>query len=737
MADPGLGHEAPRPDVTRDHPHGDPLDPHRRGRPDGTVVAVATLAVLVAVAAVVVNAAYNQGRFVPPLDDVYIHLQYARQIGLGEFLRYQAGAPRTTGASSLLYVLVLGAASTVLSAGLLLYAAVAFGALCFAATAVLVTLTGRALGSRRTGAAAGVLTALCGPLLWGATSGMEVGLVAALAIGTLLAFVREQHAGRFRVLPWVATALVLTRPEGLVLAVAVLLGVAATLEQRRRRGLDPPARLVVTAARCAVPLVAALTQLLAYRLITGSAENSGLLAKSWFSRPLGSPLEIVDRILATVRTALELVGGISTTQVAGPGVAVLACLGLASLALDPGPRRIVAAVVGLGLAGVLLSVATLQTALWHDGRYLQPFLPEVVLLAVLGARAVGRTAADARRGRVVTTGLVGVLLAFALVSAPTWALRQAQQAAGIRESSVSVAQWLRGNTPPDAVVGVNDVGAAAWFSGRRVVDLVGLTSPGFARPALEGSGAMYEALAHLPPAARPGYFSVFDRTELLPVGELQAAKIFGSEPLTSFDAKSPDRDPGPLGGVCQTTGDCRVISVWRADWSHLRSGDTPDRPVPGRILDHLNVGDLADEAAHGYGVDRALIGIGDRTEVRNQTDPGGRVVVDSGRHVVGGEHFVLHGLTPGRPVTLTGRVDAREPVPERNTSAGVVAVGAAGHAVGDWTFATADGSWAQSSFTIPAGDVPGPDLAVSLGPQQPFLAPYPDYHSFGYWVSQA
>jgi hypothetical protein len=170
---------------------------------------------------------------------------------------------------------------------------------------------------------------------------------------------------------------------------------------------------------------------------------------------------------------------------------------------------------------------------------------------------------------------------------------------------------------------------------------------------------------------------------------------------------------------------------------HLHSGDAPDQPVPGRIVDHLNVGDLADEAVHGYGVDRALLGIGDQTEVRNQSGPGGRVVVDSGRHVVGGEHFVLHGLTPGRPVTLTARVDAREPVEDRNTSAGVVAVGAAGHGAGDWTFATADGSWAQSSFTIPAADVTGADLAVTLGPQQPFLAPYPDYHSFGYWASQS
>jgi hypothetical protein len=336
-----------------------------------------------------------------------------------------------------------------------------------------------------------------------------------------------------------------------------------------------------------------------------------------------------------------------------------------------------------------------------------------------------------------------VLGAFALVSAPTWALRQGEQAAGIRESAVSVAQWIRGNTPPDAVVAVNDVGAVAWFSDRRVVDLVGLTTPGFARPALEGSGAMYEQLAHLPPAQRPSYFSIFDDTQLVPVGELGRARILGDEPLTSFDLKSPQRDGGPFGGICQTAGGCPVISVWRADWSHVGSGDLPDFPVPGRIADRVNVGDLTDEAAHGYGVDRALVGVADQTDVRNQ-DVAGRVVVDSGRHVVGGEHFTLRGLTPGRPVTLVARVDAREPVKDRNTGAGVVAVAADGRGVGDWAFATevpglpagSEHAWAQSTFTIPASAVTAPELTVSLGPRQPFLAPYPDYRSFSYWGVQ-
>lgn len=69
IADRGLGAEAPRPAATGDHPHGE-LETHWR-RPDGALLAVGGL----------------------------------------------AGAPPTTGASSLLYVLLLGAASTGLPSG--------------------------------------------------------------------------------------------------------------------------------------------------------------------------------------------------------------------------------------------------------------------------------------------------------------------------------------------------------------------------------------------------------------------------------------------------------------------------------------------------------------------------------------------------------------------------------------------------------------------------------------------
>jgi hypothetical protein len=565
---------------------------------------------------------------------------------------------------------------------------------------------------------------------------MEVGMVSVLAVGTLLAFVREQPSGRFRSTPLVAVLLVLARPEGLVLAGAVLVGVAATLVQGRRRGLLTTRAVVVTAAWCALPPVAALGQRLLYLVLTGSSENNGVLAKSWLHQFLGSPLEVVDRMVTNTRDAVATYGGLTDdVGLVAPGTLLLAALGLAALVLDRPRHRVLAAVLALGLLGIVVADSTLMTALWQNGRYMSPFLPLVLLLVVLGVRTLGRAVPAAPQRRSVVVALIGVAVLIGVVSVPTWALRSAQQGAGIREAALSPALWLRGNTPPDARIAVNDVGATAYFSDRPVVDMIGLTTNGLAEPSVEGTGALYEALARMPADQRPTYFSVF--TEFMDVDfeDMSAAGVLSDEPLTTFQTRSPVRDVA-LGGVCQSNGGCSQTDVWTADWSVVGSGDLPDVAVPGRIVDHVNVGDPVDEAAHGYEVDRALIGMRPRTILRGEDRIDGRRIVDSGREVEGGEHFTLRGLTPGVPATLTTRVEAREPLADRNTQAGVVSVGVDGRGAGDWEFATDDRSWVQDSFVLPGELVTAPEITVTLGPRQPYLQPYPDYRSFSYWASQ-
>lgn len=682
------------------------------------------LALLLGAVLVAVSVGYNRGSLVPPLDDVYIHLQYARQFGDGEPLRFQPGAEITTGASSLLWMVLLGAAHAVGFDGRwLLAVAVVGGVVGVACATGFTSAAATRLGGRAAGWWAGLLTALCGPLLWGGASGMEVGLLAALTTGTLLSYLRERP--RFRATPVVAALLALTRPEGFLLAAAFTAAMAWTLLRPAPGPAARAGRPWGRLALVAVPVVVFAGQLLLYRVLTGTSQANGVLAKSWLHTGfLRQPLEIADHVQRNVAAILASLSGLSGQDVLAPLALVLAVLGVAVLAARR--ERVLAVVLGGGLASVVLAVATLTTAMWQDLRYLQPFLPLLLLLVVLGAGLVGNRAAR--------TGLLAVVLLFALAATPAWALRLGQQASAMREGPVSVAQWIAGNVPPGDAVAVNDVGAAAWFGGHRTVDLVGLTTNGMAAPSLNGPGTLYEALRALPGPERPQWFAVFVRWGGVPVADLGRAGLLGAEPVITFGLAGPAR---PISAsapqTCQLDRSCDRVSIWRADWSAADSAQAPDLPVPGRIVDHLNVGDMADEAAHGWTTDPPVLGVQPDSVLDRAVVAPGRLVADSGRHVVGGETFTLGGTVPGRPVTLTGRIGAGPALPGERTR--VVAVDVDGRPAGEWTLPDAQ-PWAQASFTVPGELVTGDRVTVTTRPVAPLLAPYPDYRSYGWWASR-
>src|SRR5690606_38698627 len=96
-------------------------------RRDRAAWLVGALALVLGGVFVVVDLAYNEGKLIAPIDDVYIHLQYAAQLGSGHPFEYNTGDPVSTGASSLLYAFVLAAAHAVGFTGTALLAfAVAF-----------------------------------------------------------------------------------------------------------------------------------------------------------------------------------------------------------------------------------------------------------------------------------------------------------------------------------------------------------------------------------------------------------------------------------------------------------------------------------------------------------------------------------------------------------------------------------------------------------------------------------
>jgi hypothetical protein len=707
-------------------------------RLDPAMWIIGASAMLLGAAFVLVDLSYNQGKLIAPLDDVYIHLQYGSQLGRGHLLRYNTGDPISTGASSLLYVVVLGLAYALgFRDHLLLPFAVSFGILCFALTATCVYALGHRLVDRQVGVWSGLLVVVSGPLLWGSTSGMEVGLASLLVVSSLLFFTNEASLGRFVFTPVLATLLALTRPEGLMFATALSGAIWWTIFVRVRHRSSTCAHDLGGAAWGLLPLVAGLGQLFFYKWATGTMAANGVQSKSMlYDRPVLYPAEFIDRTMWNFRGFLDMLGGLSTHDFTFPGAAFFLVLGVFYLITTRATWRPLVIAMTVGLVVALAAMSTLVTAHVQNLRYVQPFIPIFILLSVTGVYGLVVALQIDRSRRTVAHALLATVLVFSLSSLPTWALRLGQNAATIRETNVSVGSWIRGNLPPDATVGVKDVGAIKYFSDHRVVDLIGLTTNHMAQAYNNGIGTLYEALRHMPIQQRPDYFALYntDRGPTIPnpgppIDDLLDSGVLGSAPLATFNVKSPAPANGGL--IVPFT----QLSIYRADWSLAHTGD--QATTPGIVRDYLNVGDLVSERAHSYDPQLVQVGTQSMSTMRRASFPDRRQVIDSGRRIIGGERFVAHHLVPGSPLIMTSRANARDMLPDPHVIALpdlLVLVNRV--PVGVWHRPSGDTTWNETSFTIPGTLLTGTSVEVELTPPRQLLSPYPDYTSFGYWFSQ-
>jgi hypothetical protein len=186
----------------------------------------------------------------------------------------------------------------------------------------------------------------------------------------------------------------------------------------------------------------------------------------------------------------------------------------------------------------------------------------------------------------------------------------AESARAISEQQVWLARWARDALPTDAVLGVNDAGALAYFSERRTFDLVGLTTAGEAEHWRAGAGSRFEHYEHLGAERLPTHFIVYPEwlgADLL-LGPLLQQRYVESTILG-----------GPL------------MRVHQADYRFLGSAALPtiaqltslqSAPLL-HVVDELDVADLDSERAHDYLV-LPSSALDDRIFITDQQADGGR-----------------------------------------------------------------------------------------------------------------
>jgi hypothetical protein len=386
-----------------------------------------------------------------PLDDSWIHLHFARNLAEGGGFAYNAGVP-VAGSTAPLWTLTLAAGFALLGVHPV-WAKVLGIAADLATALVAVRLAGRWTGDRRLSLLAGIVTAVAGPLLWGALSGMEVSLAALLV-----------------------TAGLLTHTDGLDHATALLLGLAALARPEAvlliplfwLAGPITPRRTAVFAgitAACLGPwalfnLATVGTPLPA----TASAKIEGGLV-GFLS---GARQSVRWTLLDTPRRfAIEWIDWLRGANIFLP---VLIPLGLWVLWRRRGRALALPACVLLAHPIGMALLAPYRGPGFQEGRYSIHLLPLAIAVAVVGLAALAR----APRPRAL---LAGVFLLASLAAVPPAADRYAWAVQNIDALQVHLGRWVQAHTPPGARLALNDVGAIAYMSRREVVDLMGLITP--------------------------------------------------------------------------------------------------------------------------------------------------------------------------------------------------------------------------------------------------------------------
>jgi hypothetical protein len=615
------------------------------------------------------------------LDDAYIHFQYARAIATGHPFRFQAGAPVTSGATSMLWPALLAPfwalglrdEAIVWAAWAISFAAL--GGLAWEASALTVRLAGRTAA-----VGAGAMTLAFGGFVWCAASGMEV-VPFAWAIArasrrasewseTGLEARSSRRLAELVALAWIAA---LFRPEGAVTA----LFVGATLALFPRRPAWRARSLGLAAAGAAIA-----TPLLLWAL-TGSARSNTAIVKLLPGNPYytGETLVAAVEGYARLLVATLLNGDEHAAEFLPHGGAPIAMAGLAAVGVLGSRTRAQwrAAAVGL-LALTMFAPCFYYTFLWNRLRYLWPFATGWIVGIACLARLAGDAAGALRpRWRIVTGLLCGVVVGL-FASKLDWVIEDvAQSASGIDRQQVALGRWAKATLSPTARIGVNDTGAIAYFGERPTFDVVGLTSEEEGRYWVAGVGSRlehYERLHATDPSRLPTHFIVYPQwmgIDAVLGQQLHEATV---------------TDSTILGGT--------TMRAYLADWSELGSGEKPWTPIgDGEIVDTLDVADLESEQSHGY----ELLGAREGEEVAHQgVSPDGVTVVDGGRTRRSVERFNAY-LPQGVPVRGIVRVDGRA-----GTRVSVVANGrpVGGFEVGD------DEDWMERGFDIPASSGRGP-----------------------------
>jgi hypothetical protein len=594
----------------------------------------------------------QQGGFGPwsaPLDDVFIHFDFARSAARGRPFEWSEGNGYSSGGTSLLYPFVLAVGEFGGFRGLELMEWAAIVA-CVSVFALLLALRRAFVGLPRATSYLVPISLLgVGALSWSFFSGMEIAFFLALWAGAFLVWdglLRHAVEASPRGVALAAgglgawgAALVATRPEALGTVLVFALTTLWALRARGPKLLALSFGLVVTPAALVVLGAAA-----ANYALTGEAAAAGAIAKLELYHPyltFGQKLDLWLFFLGyqALRVTQEHLESIPAI---GWVVWVFALVAL----YFKETRRYAVLLWGSVLAWAMI-VALNGQVRWQNERYVMPALAWLLVAATLGAsgllaRGFVRPWSRPRIGLAVATALT--LVVFAWQAVPNfrfqaWYFGRASR--NIYDQHVRLGRMLRGAPEPSPRVLVGDAGAIPYMSEGPTLDVIGLggyKGLPFARATRAHVSAAVELIEHLPPAERPTLLAIYPSWW---------------DELPLWFGKRVGEVPARGNVICGAPS--KVL--YAAHWAALDGSALPFKLAPSeQVTAEFDWADVMSEGACHYERFPALGGRVASKLLPSLENPA-RDVFDAGRNTPEGtrERFVLRGVLPGRPLRLVLR----------------------------------------------------------------------------------
>ena len=136
------------------------------------------------------------------------------------------------------------------------------------------------------------------------------------------------------------------------------------------------------------------------------------------------------------------------------------------------------------MIGMAVAFSIFLPHLYQNGRYLMPVLPFYLIVAFEGlaisVKFVAKIIFKTLKTSILQTLLVIIFFVFVIqffLASVNGVKDYSETCKYINDRQVVTARWLNANLTKDAIVATHDIGAIGFYSGRKIVDMVGLVSP--------------------------------------------------------------------------------------------------------------------------------------------------------------------------------------------------------------------------------------------------------------------